>query len=195
MEDAKDKKIRIRTDIEEILAQMSPETLAEKTRQIEARFLEFANFIESRVPLMYINTGCGVNTRGIIHSAYRLNKVVVIPDPAITEEGPIFWKVDDFEKDMKAGSNGRPVPDPDRCKPVPVKFIDIALIPGIAFDEKGGRIGDGNGFYDRLIPILEITTRKVVVAYDEQVIPQIPMEPHDKYVDIIITDKRIIYKI
>jgi 5-formyltetrahydrofolate cyclo-ligase len=86
-------------------------------------------------------------------------------------------------------------PNPARCKLVPIEHIDIAIIPGIAFDEKGGRIGSGKGYYDRMIPDLAITTRKVALAFEEQVVQQIPMESHDKHVDIIITDERIIYKI
>jgi len=78
---------------------------------------------------------------------------------------------------------------------VPVECIDIAIIPGVAFDEKGGRIGSGEGYYDRLIPKLPITTRKVALAFENQIIRQIQMESHDKHVDIIITEKRIIYKI
>ena len=82
-----------------------------------------------------------------------------------------------------------------RCKTVPIASIDIAIIPGIAFDEKGGRIGSGDGYYDRLIPRLSITTRKVALAFECQIVQQVPMESHDKHVDIIITEKRIIYKI
>jgi len=86
-------------------------------------------------------------------------------------------------------------PDPAVCKVVPIDFIDIAIIPGIAFDEKGGRIGTGEGYYDQLIPKLPITTRKVALTLETQLIPQVPMEPHDRFVDILITEKRIIYKI
>jgi len=76
-----------------------------------------------------------------------------------------------------------------------MECIDIAIIPGVAVDEKGGRLGAGDGYYDRLIPKLPITTRKVSLALEDQVVPQIPAESHDKHVDIIITDKRTIYKI
>ena len=86
-------------------------------------------------------------------------------------------------------------PDPNRCNVVPIECIDIAIIPGVAFDEKGGRIGTGTGNYDRFIPNLPITTRKVALTFEDQIIPQVQMEAHDKYVDIIITEKRIIYKI
>ena len=96
---------------------------------------------------------------------------------------------------LKRGQDGSLEPNIIRCKTVTIECIDIAIIPGLAFDEKGGRIGSGKGYYDRLIPRLAITTRKVALTLEEQIVPQIPMESHDKYVDIIITDKRIIYKI
>ncbi len=87
------------------------------------------------------------------------------------------------------------LPVENRCKQVPIDRVDIAIIPSLALDEKGGRIGAGDGFYDRLIPKLPATTRKVAIALEEQIMPHIPMDSHDKHVDIIITDTRIIYKI
>ena len=104
-------------------------------------------------------------------------------------------KVDQPDAELRPGPRGVFEPDPDRCKMVPIDRIDIAIIPGWAFDEKGGRIGSGRGYYDRLIPQLPITTRKVALTFEEQIIAQVPVESHDKHVDIIITDKRIIYKI
>ena len=76
-----------------------------------------------------------------------------------------------------------------------MECIDIAIIPSVAVDEKGGRLGAGDGHYDRLIPQLPITTRKVSLTLEDQVVTQIPAESHDKHVDIIITNKRTIYKI
>jgi 5-formyltetrahydrofolate cyclo-ligase len=78
---------------------------------------------------------------------------------------------------------------------VPIDRVDIAIVPGIAFDEKGGRVGTGEGYYDRLIPRLPVTTRKVALSLEAQILPQVPMESHDKHVDIIITENRVIYKI
>ena len=70
-----------------------------------------------------------------------------------------------------------------------------AIIPGLAFDDKGGRIGFGNNFYNKLITKLPETCRKVSLAYEEQIVDQIQMESRKFTVDIIITDKRVIYKI
>jgi 5-formyltetrahydrofolate cyclo-ligase len=63
-------------------------------------------------------------------------------------------------------------------------------------DEKGGRIGTGRGSYDRLIPELPMTTRKVGLVFEAQIVlPSVPLESHDKHLDIVITEERIIYKI
>jgi len=120
---------------------------------------------------------------------------VVLPAFSAKNGGATLLKVDNPRTDLKPGPRGVAEPDPDRCKVVPIDRVDIAFVPGLAFDEKGGRIGPGDGCYDRLIPDLAITTRKVALAYECQLFPQIPMESHDRFVDIIITPERIIYKI
>ena len=167
----------------------------EKTRIIGDRLLDFANFIEAKIALLYINGPLEVETKRIIEGSYKMGKIVVLPafDPSSPRIS--LMKVDDPERQLKPGPRGTLEPDPEKCKMVPTKSIDIAIIPGSAFDEKGGRVGAGWGYYDRMIPKLPVTTRKVSITLEEQIIPQAPMESHDRYVDIIITDKRIIYKI
>ncbi|MGA8279591.1 MAG: 5-formyltetrahydrofolate cyclo-ligase, partial [Desulfobacterales bacterium] len=144
---------------------------------------------------LYIENPNEVKSAEIIRRTFDQNKIVVLPLVKTDTKKFKLFKIDDFAKDLKPGQNGILQPDPGRCRTVPIDCIDIAIIPGVAFDEKGGRIGSGDGFYDRLIPHLPVTTRKVALALDYQIILQAPIESHDKHVDIIITDKRIIYKI
>ncbi len=166
-----------------------------RTGQIVDRFLDFANFLESKIVLLYVSNAYQVGTREILEHAYQLNKLVVLPAFDPRDFSLKLMKVDNPDSDLVRGVRGILEPDPKRCKSVPIASIDIAIIPGIAFDEKGGRIGSGLGYYDRLIPKLIATTRKVSIAFEDQIVPLVPMEAHDRYVDIIITDKRIIYKI
>ena len=195
MEEIGAAKIQIREDIAKIISAVAESDIAKKVRAIEDRLFEFANFLEAKIALLYVSGDNEVQTKNIIKRAYSYNKIVVLPafDPKTFEME--LMKVDKFAQELKPGPRGVPEPNAGRCKIVPIDRIDIAIIPGIAFDEKGGRIGTGRGYYDRLIPKLAITTRKVALTLEEQIIPQIPMESHDKHVDIIITDKRIIYKI
>ena len=195
MEETGAAKIQIREDIAKTFSALSEGKIAEKTRAIEAKLFDFANFLEAKIALLYVNGDYEVSTENIIKRSHDYGKIVVLPafDPVKFEMN--LMKVDHFEKELIPGPRGVPEPDASRCKIVPMERIDIAVIPGLAFDEKGGRVGSGKGYYDRLIPRLAITTRKVALTFEEQIIPQVPMESHDKHVDIIITDQRIIYKI
>jgi 5-formyltetrahydrofolate cyclo-ligase len=195
MEEISAAKIQIREDIANTISALSENEIKEKTTAIQNRLFEFANFLESKIALLYVSQTLEVPTDSIIAKSYTYNKVVVLPafDPESFKMR--LMKVDSADQELIRGPRGILEPDASKCKVVPMDRIDIAIIPGLAFDEKGGRIGSGTGYYDRLIPRLAITTRKVALTFEEQIVPQIPMESHDKHVDIIITDKRIIYKI
>jgi len=195
MEEIQNTKHEIRNAMAKAIDAFSREEIEEKTNRIETRLFEFANFLESNISLLYVNHGFEVNTRGILDRCLGYNKIIVLPTFNTASFQMKLMKVDNLGTDLKIGPRGILEPDPTTCKVVPIERIDIAIIPGVALDEKGGRIGSGEGFYDRLIPKLPITTRKVSLAFECQIIQQVPMESHDKYVDIIITEKRIIYKI
>ena len=188
-------KQEIRDDIAKNLASLSESEHSEKLKALENRLFEFANFLESNIVLLYVNNTSEVPTHSIIKKSFGIHKIVVLPafDPSKNEMN--LMKIDAFPANLIPGPRNIIQPDPRLSKMVPIESIDIAIIPGVAFDERGGRIGSGEGYYDRLIPKLSVTTRKVALALEDQIVPQVPMESHDKHVDIIITEKRIIYKI
>ena len=195
MDEIRATKEEIRYDIAKRLAILADSAVEAKARQIENRLFNFANFLEANIVLLYINSANEVISRNIIARCFDYNKIVVLPAFDSHTYEMKLMKVDNLETDLKLGPRGIFEPDEMRCNVVPIECIDIAIIPGAAFDEKGGRIGSGEGYYDRLIPKLSITTRKVALAFENQITQQIQMESHDKHVDIIITEKRIIYKI
>jgi len=195
MDEIQEKKRQIRDEIAKIIGELSESEIKKKTKQIHDRLFEFANFMEAKIPLLYVSSGSEVNTWDIIKRAYRYSKVVVLPLFGKEKYNVKMMKIDNIETDMIPGPKNISEPNPEKCQVVPMNCIDIALIPSVALDEKGGRIGSGDGYYDRLIPKLPITARKVALAMEYQIIQQVPMTSHDKYVDIIITEERIIYKI
>lgn len=195
MEEIREKKQEIRDEMIQMIAGFGEKPLAAKTKAIEERLFEFANFLESRIALLYTPTVAEVDTREIIQRSFMYNKIIVLPAFEPQSKKITLMKVDDPSKDLIEGPRGNLEPNPERCKAVPLDCLDIAIIPGLAMDEKGGRIGLGNGYYDRLIPELPITTRKVGLIFEDQIISMVPMESHDKHVDIVVTNERIIYKI
>jgi 5-formyltetrahydrofolate cyclo-ligase len=195
MEDIKGIKRDVRESILEKIDSMSEDLYLKKERDVCNRLFELANFMEAKVVLLYFSRKGEVNSKKIIKKALDLGKIVVIPVVNNDKFNIQLMKITDPEKDMIIDEDNIPQPDINKCKKVPMKSIDIAVIPGLAFDEKGGRVGVGDGYYDRLIPKLPATTRAVALALEEQIVSQVSMDSHDKYVDIIVTGKRIIYKI
>lgn len=82
------------------------------------------------------------------------------------------------------------VPEPPPSAPViPFEQLDLVLVPGLAFDPSGRRLGRGKGYYDRLLA-RAVRARRWGVAFDLQILPRVPAEPHDLNVDVLITPER-----
>lgn len=70
--------------------------------------------------------------------------------------------------------------------------IDVVIVPGVAFDENGYRLGYGGGYYDRLLPMLRVDCVRVGLAYDEQVVSDLPAAAHDQRVHLVVTPSRVL---
>ncbi len=195
MEEVKNTSSSILAQVAENLGELTEKELNAKYREIQKKVFEFANFMEAQISFMYTAGNDQIPMEPIIRKALEFEKTIVLP--VFTETKNMFnlCKISDFDKDLVLNKNDIREPDTDKCKKVPLEDIDIAFIPGLAFDDKGGRIGFGNNYYTRLITRLPETCRKVSLAFDEQIVDQIQMDSRKHTVDIIITDKRIIYKI
>lgn len=195
MEDPKLKKHELRNAVLKRFEAFTREAYLEKCAVIQERLLDFANFQEAKTILLYQPFPHEVDTHGIMEKCVEMGKVVLLPVLHPKTLDLITFKMDGIDANMRPGAGDRNEPDPRKHKVVPLEFVDLSIIPGSVFDERGGRIGYGRGSYDRLIPQLPMTTRKVSLAFETQLVSQVPMEAHDRYVDIIITEKRVIYKI
>lgn len=93
-------------------------------------------------------------------------------------------------EDLSIGSYGILEPRIGKIRKTNPKDIDLFIVPGVAFDKYGNRVRHGKGYYDRL---LEKTKSTIVgLCFEFQLVEKIPIEPHDKPVDIILTENRII---
>ncbi|WP_300459954.1 5-formyltetrahydrofolate cyclo-ligase [Desulfobacula sp.] len=181
--------------VAERLANLTKEELSDKYQKIEDKLFEFANFMEAHLAFLYTPVSSELPTERIIKKALQIEKGLVLPVFTDAKNSINLYKISDYDKDLVKSANDILEPNIEKCKKISLEAIDIAIIPGLAFDDKGGRIGFGNNFYSKLITKLPETCRKVSLAYEEQIVDQIQMESRKFTVDIIITDKRVIYKI
>ncbi len=195
MTEIRDVRSEVLSAISNKLAGISPEELLEKQTIIENNLMKFANFMESKTALLYTERSSEIPTGNIIRQCLEIRKEIVIPFISSSKHSINLFKINDFDKDLVKRKLNMLEPNPNTCKKIFVDHIDIAVIPGLAFDEKGGRLGFGNGFYNRLITKLPETTRKISIAFEEQIAQHIQMDSRKYSVDIIITDKRVIYRI
>ena len=98
-------------------------------------------------------------------------------------------RIRDLERDCSPGPFGIPEPAPE-AEAVEPGAIDWALVPGIAFDPRGYRIGRGAGYYDRLLPMLRPEAPRYALVLDRQWIDEVPTEPHDQPVDGVVGASR-----
>ena len=94
--------------------------------------------------------------------------------------------------DLKTSAYGIPEPSPDNYKEVTPDLLDLIITPAVAFDNDKYRIGYGAGFYDRFFASLKKNIIKIGVGFDEQLIPEVPREPHDIQLNYVLTDKRLL---
>lgn len=195
MDDMKNGKSSVLAQVASRLDALSPETLEEKYQTIEDKLFEFANFLEAQQVFMYTPTSTEIPTETIIRKTLEIEKGVILPVFTDAKNAFHLYKISNYKKDLVMNANDILEPNPERCKKIALDEVDIAIIPGLAFDDKGGRVGFGNHYYAKLITKLPETCRKVALAYEDQIVDQIQMESRKFTVDIIITDTRVIYKI
>jgi 5-formyltetrahydrofolate cyclo-ligase len=160
----------------------------EKSLRISDRFLALDAYERARVVLAYYPKPGEVDTGKIISKALSDGKTVLLPK--IIAEGKVFEarKIDSVYE-LSRGAYGIMEP-PAGAENIPFEKIDIVIVPGVAFDRHGNRVGHGKGYYDEALKKMN-GARKVALAFDFQIIDGgIPAEAHDIKVDEIITESR-----
>ena len=114
-------------------------------------------------------------------------KTVALPRFDPTTKRYVACRIADATADLAVGRYGIREPA-GHCAVLGLNRLDLTLVPGVAFDLQGRRLGRGKGFYDRLLASVRGAT--CGIAFDEQIVTEIPVEPHDVHLNCIITPTR-----
>ena len=147
-------------------------------------------FREAGTILAYHSVGSEVETGALVRAALRAGKRVALPVSLKKSWKLVFRQVCGRDGELVAGLAG--IPEPRRsCPVVRASEADLILVPGTAFDPQGWRIGAGAGFYDRFLARARRATR-IGLAFEVQMVPSVPHDPHDERLDMIATERRLI---
>ncbi|HET7579798.1 MAG TPA: 5-formyltetrahydrofolate cyclo-ligase [Bacillales bacterium] len=156
---------------------------------ITERLTELPEWKEAGIIGITLSMKHEINTEPVIQQAWAANKKVASPKSDPKEKSMDFRLLNSFE-DVEEAFAGIREPVLARTKPVAPHDIDLLVVPGLLFDERGYRIGFGGGFYDRFL--LKYQGPTVSLAFEMQMVNSLPVESFDRPVDLIITDQRII---
>lgn len=162
------------------------------SQQVMARVMQLPEYQRAKTVMFYVDVRTEVRTRQALPDALASGKRVVIPY-CVDGELELFHleSMDELELGMyrilEPKAELRSVP----AKRTPVEELDLILVPGVAFDRRGGRTGHGKGYYDKLLEHALSATPLVALAFECQLFPEIPMQDHDIYMDKVVTESAV----
>lgn len=178
-------KKEIRKKILEVRNNIGLEIKIRKDYKITKNVIDLLKKERHKKILLYASFGSEVDTWRIFN--FCLENNIKIAFPKVNKDNLDLYWIEDRNQLFPGFCS---ILEPRDAEKACLHEIDAIFIPGVAFDKKGFRIGYGKGFYDRLL-----FSRKSIaigLAYEEQIVEAIPLEPFDQKVDLIITDERII---
>lgn len=179
-------KLELRKNMSKLRDKLLKEDKEQYDYEIFSKLTSDTLYIDSKVLFIYVSFKNEVGTHKIIIDALKRGKTVCVPKVISKKEGMRAIIIKSFS-DLKEGKFG--ILEPEKEEPfVNPQDIDLCIVPGLAFDLNGGRLGYGGGFYDRFLSKASSKTFKLALAYDFQVINEVPTKEHDIKIDRIITN-------
>jgi len=175
---------------EEMLAKLRSQGKQERSKRsqvIKRRLFTDPYFQTAESVMFYVSKDYEVDTKDMIDEALKLGKKVIVPVTKPKTKRLIPSEIKDPKRQFHKGPFGIDEPRKDDIKPVPLKEIDMVIVPGIAFDKKGNRIGHGVGYFDRFLKSLPRKAPTIGLAYKFQLIKRINTLPWDIPVTKLIT--------
>ncbi len=161
----------------------------EKSLAIEKHFFLLKEVSEAKIFGVYADFDNEPSTRGIIKKLLSLGKKVCVPETDFENNTLSFCQISSLSE-LRETEHG--IPEPEGQNPVAASEIGVFVVPGVAFDAKGHRLGFGAGFYDRFFSSTQVKGLRVASAFDFQLVENVPKEPHDARMHFIVTEKRIV---
>jgi 5-formyltetrahydrofolate cyclo-ligase len=180
-------KVKLRDLIKKKLNAQNKEELEEKSCKIAKRLFALGAFKRAKIVMFYVAKDGEVETRQMIAKAQGLGKRIVVPHINRKTKKMLACQLKNMHEELCRGPYGVHQPKENCKQTVGFKSIDLVVVPGIAFSQDGQRLGRGGGYFDRFLSRLDKKTFRVGLAFDFQIVKNIPSLSHDEPVDLVIS--------
>ncbi len=191
MNGEKENKKKLRKRIKNLLNECPVSLLEQKSKLIQSNLFSLPEYKNSSFVMFYISTEREVSTPDAIKTALAANKKVAVPLILKSQNIMVPCEINNL-KDLEPGPFGILQPVKEKIKSIPIKLINLIIVPGIAFDKSGNRVGRGKGFYDRFLKSVPANIPKIAFAFSCQIVEEVPITRNDIAVDKIITEDEVI---
>jgi len=179
----------LRTILQQDLQKKPQQQYENQSTQIATRLFQTEEWRDATTIAITISRTPEVDTYPIIREAWEAGKTIVVPKCHKETRTMTFHRIQSFEQ-LETVFFGLLEPIVSQTVEVHKSKIDLVIVPGLGYTSKGYRIGFGGGYYDRFLSDYEGNT--ISLAFPEQIIPSLPLEPHDIPVKKLITSEEVI---
>ena len=182
----------LRKDTLKARDQLSQDEITLASAAITKKILKLPEITNSDTIFAYVSFRSEVATYLLIEALIAAGKTVTVPITRIAEKRLDAIKITSISNDLEPGYCNIPEPTTALCKTNTIEpdKIGVILLPGSVFDKRGGRFGYGGGYYDRFVSKIPGASR-IGLAYDLQVVEQIPLQAHDELLDYVVTQSMV----
>jgi 5-formyltetrahydrofolate cyclo-ligase len=177
----------IRDEILKLLRKQREESRQKKSSQIKKKLFSQPLFLQADTIMFYISKREEVDTTGMIEEALKKGKKVVVTMILANEKKRIPTQLIDPKKQLEKGPYGIYQPKKQFMRKIMLKTIDLIIVPGVAFDRRGNRLGRGGGYFDRFLAKLKKRNVPIIgLAFKFQILNKLPVFSHDIPVNKLI---------
>ena len=188
-----EKKKSIRKEILAKRRSLSEESVREKSRKIKSNLLGLPEFKRAKTIMFYVAKDEEVRTEEIIKESLRIGKKVAVP-VCIVETRDLAPSLLTDYGDLAPGAYGIPEPREEHRSILPPGELTLIIVPGVAFDRQGNRLGFGGGFYDNFLGKVPPGIPRLGLAFELQILEELPFGEKDVPVDGVVTEERIYHR-
>jgi len=172
------------------LASIPPQDVTDRSEAACRLLIDLPEYRDARAVMLYLPLPHEPDPTRLALHAWEEGKTVLAPKVDWARRDMLAVEIHSMQEGVVAGKYGVPVP-PDGPVRAPER-IDLVIVPALAYDRSGGRLGRGGGFYDRFLSELREDTVTCGLGFSEQVVDELPTGEHDRPVDILVTDKEVL---
>jgi len=182
-------KHHLRKEMKERLAAISSEQARRKSGAACEALIALKEFRDAQAVMLYLPVPQEIDTAEIALSAWQGGKVVLAPKVNWSQKHMLAVQIHSLDDGLEDGGYG--IRQPAGSEPWPVEQIDLVIVPALAYDGSGGRLGRGGGFYDRFLSAPGLRAVTCGLGFHEQVVDELPLHSHDWPVDLLVTDRGV----